>query len=96
HYPAIDALKSISRVMVDIVDSEHRKKAGDIMNILATYNKAEDLINIGAYVKGSNPEIDYAISMIARVNAFLKQDMEESVGFDKAKQDLLSLFEPSH
>ena len=96
HYPAIDALKSISRVMVDIVDSEHRKKAGDIMNILATYNKAEDLINIGAYVKGSNPEIDYAISMIAKVNAFLKQDMEESVGFDKAKQELLSLFEPSH
>ena len=96
HYPAIDALKSISRVMVDIVDNEHRKKAGDIMNILATYNKAEDLINIGAYVKGSNPEIDYAISMIARVNAFLKQDMEESVGFDRAKQELLSLFEPSH
>lgn len=96
HYPAIDALKSISRVMVDVVDKDHRKKAGDILNILATYKKAEDLINIGAYVKGSNPEIDYAISMIARVNTYLTQDMEESVNFDKSKQDLLSLFEPLH
>jgi len=96
HYPAIDALQSISRVMVDIVDNEHRKKAGEILNILATYKKAEDLINVGAYVKGSNPEIDYAINMIVRVNAFLKQDMKESVDFDRAKQDLFSLFEPSH
>lgn len=96
HYPAIDALQSISRVMVDIVDNEHRKKAGEILNILATYKKAEDLINVGAYVKGSNPEIDYAINMIVRVNDFLKQDMKESVDFDRAKQDLLSLFEPSH
>jgi len=96
HYPAIDALQSISRAMVDIVDNEHRKKAGEILNILATYKKAEDLINVGAYVKGSNPEIDYAINMIVRVNAFLKQDMKESVDFDRAKQDLLSLFEPSH
>jgi flagellum-specific ATP synthase len=96
HYPAIDALQSISRVMVDIVDNEHRKKAGEILNILATHKKAEDLINIGAYVKGSNPEIDYAISMIARVNAFLKQDMNESVDFGRAKQDLFSLFKPSH
>lgn len=95
HYPAIDALQSISRVMVDIVDNEHRKKAGEILNILATYKKAEDLINIGAYVKGSNPEIDYAITMIGRVNAFLEQDMNERVDFDRAKQDLFALFEPS-
>ena len=94
HYPAIDVLQSISRVMVDIVDNEHRKKAGEILNILATYKKAEDLINIGAYAKGSNPEIDYAISMIGRVNTYLRQDINERVDFDKAKKDLFALFTP--
>jgi flagellum-specific ATP synthase len=94
HYPAIDVLQSISRVMVDIVDNEHRKKAGEILNICATYKKAEDLINIGAYVKGSNPDIDYAIAMIDRVNTFLEQDMNERVDYDRAKKDLFALFEP--
>ena len=93
HYPAIDPLQSISRVMVDLVDKEHRKKAGELLNILATYKKAEDLINIGAYQKGSNPEIDYAINMIGRVNAFLRQSMEERVSFDQTKSDLFALFE---
>jgi flagellum-specific ATP synthase len=94
HYPAIDPLQSISRVMVDIVDREHREKAGKILNILATYRKAEDLINIGAYVKGSNPEIDYALSMIGRVNAFLKQDINEIVDFESSRKELFALFEP--
>jgi flagellum-specific ATP synthase len=94
HYPAIDVLQSISRVMVDIVDNDHRKKAGEILNILATYKKAEDLINIGAYAKGSNPDIDYAIAMIDRVNSFLEQDMNERVDYDRAKKDLFALFEP--
>jgi flagellum-specific ATP synthase len=96
HYPAIDVLQSISRVMVDIVDNEHRKKAGEILNICATYKKAEDLINIGAYVKGSNPDIDYAVTMIERVNTFLMQDMNERVDYDRAKKDLFALFEPGH
>ncbi len=94
HYPAIDALQSISRVMIDIVDNEHRKSAGDVLNILATYKKAEDLINIGAYVKGSNKEIDYAIKMVDRVNTFLQQEMEERADFYQTKRDLLALFEP--
>lgn len=92
HYPAIDALQSISRVMVDLVDNNHRKKAGDVLNILATYKKAEDLINIGAYQQGSNPEIDYAIKMIGRINAFLCQGMDEQVTFERAQQDLFALF----
>ncbi len=92
HYPAIDALQSISRVMADLVDQDHRKKAGEILNILATYKKAEDLINIGAYQRGSNPEVDYALTMIGRVNAFLCQDMDERVSFAQAKDDLSSLF----
>lgn len=94
HYPAIDVLQSISRVMVDIVDNEHRKKAGEVMNIYATYRKAEDLINIGAYSKGSNPEIDYAVDMIGSVNQFLQQDMKETVDFETAKQGLFKLLEP--
>ena len=67
HYPAIDVLNSISRVMVDLVDEEHRKKANDLLNIVATYRKSEDLINIDAYVEGSNQEIDYAIKMTDKV-----------------------------
>lgn len=93
HYPAIDALQSISRVMVDLVDNNHREKAGQVLNILATYKKAEDLINIGAYQQGSNPEIDYAIKMVGRINAFLCQGVEERVTFKHAQKDLLALFE---
>ena len=62
HYPAIDVLQSISRCMSQIVTKEHKKVAGRLKNVLATYNEAEDLINIGAYKKGSNKNIDYAIS----------------------------------
>jgi len=92
HYPAVDVLNSISRVMIDIVDSEHKVKANQILNILATYRKAEDLINIGAYVKGSNPEVDYAIDMIGKVNAFLVQEIDQKVGFAESKRDMLALF----
>jgi flagellum-specific ATP synthase len=92
HYPAIDVLRSISRVMIDIVDEEHRQLASKIINILATYKKAEDLINIGAYAQGSNREIDYAISMIQRVNSFLKQDMNEKINFNQTKDQMRALF----
>ncbi len=92
HYPAIDVLNSISRVMVDIVDKEHKKKANDVLNIVATYREAEDLINIGAYVEGSNPGIDYAIKMIDKVNSFLRQDINEVIGFEEAKEELFALF----
>jgi flagellum-specific ATP synthase len=95
HYPAIDVLNSISRVMIDIVDDEHRRLAGKVVNLLATYKKAEDLINIGAYVHGSNPEIDYAITMIDRINRFLMQDINEKIDFQKSKAELRALFESS-
>jgi flagellum-specific ATP synthase len=93
HYPAIDVLQSVSRVMLDIVDERHRQMAGDIVDILATYKKAEDLINIGAYVNGSNPAIDYAIRMVDRVKGFLKQDMNEKINFHQTKLQMESLFE---
>jgi flagellum-specific ATP synthase len=84
HYPAIDILKSISRVMNDIVSNEQKELAGKIKNILAVYHKAEDLINIGAYVPQSNPEIDYAITVISKINDFLKQDSNERVSIKQA------------
>ena len=77
HYPCIDILHSASRVMRDIVAEEHTQNAGKIREILATYKEAEDLINIGAYVSGSNANIDYAISRIDAVNSFLRQGMDE-------------------
>lgn len=93
HYPAVDVMDSISRVMIDVVDDEHKKRANELLNIIATYKKAEDLINIGAYVNGSNADIDYAIRMIDRVNHYLMQDIKEKVDFNRAEKDLLSLFD---
>ena len=95
HYPAIDVLRSISRVMIDIVDEEHRQLASKIINILATHKRAEDLINIGAYVQGSNREIDYAITMIHRVSAFLKQNINEKIDFNQTKDQMRALFATS-
>ncbi|RCX15513.1 type III secretion system FliI/YscN family ATPase [Anaerobacterium chartisolvens] len=82
HYPAIDILASISRVMTDIVTPEHKFAASEIKKVMAVYKDAEDLINIGAYVKGSNDKIDYAIDFIDNITAFLQQSTEEKFNFD--------------
>jgi flagellum-specific ATP synthase len=88
HYPAIDILASASRVMRDIVSSRHVELAGRARSILATYKEAEDLINIGAYAKGSNPKIDYAITRIDAINAFLQQDINESTPLKETIEQL--------
>ena len=93
HYPAIDVLSSISRVMDDIIDSEQRQYANKLKETLAIYRKAEDLINIGAYVAGSNPKIDYAIEMIEKINRYLKQDIDETTDFAESISQLAQLFE---
>ena len=93
HYPAIDVLQSISRCMSQVADREHKRVAGKLKNVLATYNEAEDLINIGAYKNGSNPDIDYAISMIKQVNEYLMQDVEEKVSFEDSVDRLKKMFE---
>ncbi|MGD2038520.1 MAG: flagellar protein export ATPase FliI [Desulfobacterales bacterium] len=92
HYPAIDVLSSISRVMDDIIDSEHRQHANKLKETLAIYRKAEDLINIGAYVAGSNPKIDYAIEMIEKISNYLKQGIDETTDFDESISQLAQLF----
>jgi flagellum-specific ATP synthase len=88
HYPAIDILKSISRVMEDITSLQHRHSAGRLKELLATYRKAEDLINIGAYNQGSNPSIDRAIEKIDEINTFLRQGIQESVTFEESLNQL--------
>ncbi len=92
HYPAIDILQSISRVMSSIASKDHKNAAGRLKNVLATYQEAEDLINIGAYKRGSNAGIDYAISKIDAVNAFLMQDTMEKFEFEEEEQMLEALF----
>ena len=92
HYPAIDVLQSISRVMSAIVDDEHKAAAGKLKNVMATYQEAEDLINIGAYKKGSNPNIDYAIEKIDAVNEFLLQRTHDKFSFEEILKMLEALF----
>lgn len=93
HYPAIDILQSISRCMSQIATREHKQLAGKMKNVMATYNEAEDLINIGAYKAGSNPEIDYAISKIQAVNQFLLQDVNDKFSFDETVEMMKGIFE---
>jgi flagellum-specific ATP synthase len=92
HYPAIDILQSISRCMSSIVTKEHKAAAGKLKNVLATYQDAEDLINIGAYKSGSNPDIDNAIEKIKEVNAFLQQDVNTKLSFDDEVAMLMEIF----
>ena len=92
HYPAIDVLASISRVMDDVVEPGQKQNAGRLKEALATYRKAEDLINIGAYVAGSSPRIDHAIQMIDRINGYLRQDVAERVSFAESGAQLQALF----
>lgn len=92
-YPAIDSLQSVSRVMPDIVSNEHRERVRIFNEILATYKEAEDLINIGAYVKGSNPQIDHALSKIGQLKSFVKQDMFEKTDLRSTIERLNSIIQ---
>jgi flagellum-specific ATP synthase len=92
HYPAIDPLQSVSRTMINVVGPDHIESAQRVLSILDTYRRAEDLINLGAYVSGSNPTIDYAVSMIDRVRSFLTQPIGQKVTFEESKEQLNALF----
>lgn len=93
HYPAIDVLQSISRVMSAITDSDHKSAANKVKDLMATYKESEDLINIGAYSKGTNPKIDRAIDKIDSINEFLTQDVLEKYSFEETVTILKSLVE---
>jgi flagellum-specific ATP synthase len=83
HYPAIDVLESVSRVMGDIVDETHRRAAQAVRELMATYRSSEDLIQLGAYVSGSNPSVDRAIQRHPAIRAFLVQAPDERVAWDQ-------------
>ncbi len=91
HYPAIDILASTSRVMRDIVTPRQLQLSAAVREILATHREAEDLVNIGAYVPGSNSRIDFALARIDAVNRFLRQGMNEGVDFESSLSDLEGL-----
>ncbi|HET9130870.1 MAG TPA: hypothetical protein VFO86_07985, partial [Terriglobia bacterium] len=91
HYPCIDMLNSISRLMPQLVDDSVKTAAYGIRDLLAVHKDSEDLINIGAYKRGSNPRIDRAIEKIDSINAFLKQNAEEPSTLSAARASLLAL-----
>ncbi|MCU0847811.1 MAG: flagellar protein export ATPase FliI [Spirochaetes bacterium] len=93
HYPAVDVLASISRCMKDVVTREHLEAANKFRELLAAYTDAEDLINLGAYARGSNPTVDRAIDMIERMNTFLRQGIYEKDTYDSIVGKLKALFE---
>lgn len=93
HYPAIDVLASVSRVMREVVEPEHMKLSQKVTDIMATYRDAEDLISIGAYVDGSDPKIDHAKKMIDGINTFLRQDIAEKVAFEAGIDKLRELLQ---
>jgi flagellar biosynthesis/type III secretory pathway ATPase len=95
HYPAVDVLESVSRVMPAITTEEHRRTVHRIVDMMATYREAEDLINIGAYVKGSNPRIDEALRMWDRIREFLRQRSDERAGFSDSMRRLMALGAPA-
>jgi flagellum-specific ATP synthase len=93
HYPAIDVLESLSRLMTEVIDSEHRRAAQAVRELLAVYRDHEDLISIGAYRRGSNKKVDIAIEMLDDLNQFLRQQVEERSSVEEAKKELLQLFQ---
>lgn len=91
HYPAIDVLQSASRVMKAVTTNEHSRMAQKIREILATYQDAEDLINIGAYKQGANPKIDKAIKLIDPINEFLKQRTDDKSNMTQCLRSMLQI-----
>ena len=91
-FPAVDVLASTSRVMTDVVSDQHKRLAQAFVSTLASYKEAEDLINIGAYVRGSNPRIDYALTKINGMIEFLKQPIEERASLPQAEAILQQMF----
>ncbi len=91
HYPAVSTLESISRVMADIADEAHIAAAGQVKSLMAIHKQSEELINIGAYARGSNRDIDLAIEMVPEILQFSQQKMTERSSFEAARDGLVSL-----
>lgn len=91
HFPAVDVLGSVSRLMVQIAEKDHQKAAGRLKDLLSTYRKAEDLINIGAYVKGASAKIDCAVSLKDDIDRLLRQGIHDNAPFDETVQGIQAI-----
>ncbi len=91
HFPAIDVLTSASRVMTDVAKADHKQAAGQVRELLATYRKAEDLINIGAYQKGANATIDRAVTQIGNIDKLLRQATSERATPEESMRQLQAI-----
>ena len=94
HYPAVDSLGSISRLMSAIADPEHKEAAGKMRNLLALYRENKDLIDVGMYQTGSNPKLDIAIELMPQINAFLQQKTTDIVSMETTIQTLKDMMRP--
>ena len=83
HFPAIDVLESVSRLRNEVTQPEHQEMINKILETMAIYRESEDLINVGAYKKGTNPKLDAAIEKIEAINQFLKQNVNEKSTFEQ-------------
>lgn len=92
HWPAIDVVRSLSRVMDDLVDAPHREAAARVREVLSTYERQRDLVLLGAYRAGSDPATDDALQRVGAVESFLRQDRAQRTTFEEARRDLLALF----
>ncbi|MDG2213014.1 MAG: flagellum-specific ATP synthase FliI, partial [Verrucomicrobiota bacterium] len=95
HYPAIDVLESVSRLSHDLLAPEQRESMGDAREMLAIYRKSRDLISIGAYQAGSNPQIDRSIALHDSLNDFLKQNMAKGCSFERSWKELKETLKPT-
>jgi flagellum-specific ATP synthase len=93
HYPAIDILSSVSRVMPDIAAPGQMQAYRKLVKVLSVYKQAEDLVNLGAYTKGSNKDIDFALEKIGAVKSFLQQEVSQSADYDSSVASLIGLFQ---
>jgi flagellum-specific ATP synthase len=92
HYPAIDILESVSRVMNDVITEEQQQAATELRKVLATYEESKDLVNIGAYEEGSDPQLDYALTKLDQVHNFLQQGVKEKMSYQETIQQLINIF----
>jgi flagellum-specific ATP synthase len=91
HFPPVDVLGSVSRVMTAVVPQDHASAAMRIKALLAAYRRASDLITIGAYKEGSDPEVDKAIRFKSKIDSFLQQGIEEGISLEESVQTLMNL-----
>ena len=94
HFPAIDVLGSVSRLFTEICDKDHMAAAAKMRELMAIYQDAKDLIDVGAYEHGANPKIDTAIRMMPEINGFLRQSVKDIVNMDLTIEKLKELMDP--